>query len=104
MRQLGGKALKWQSMNNRGVTDRVCIMPPTEVHKEGRIALVELKRNTKARLSPTQVKFHDELTRLRVPNVVVLHGKEEVEGGSAKIFYAVQLRFIRRALPLHRGC
>lgn len=78
MKKLGGECYKWQSINQRGVADRICVFPPNSLCPTGIVCMVELKKDIKARLSPGQKKFHARMTELRVPNVYVLHGKEEV--------------------------
>lgn len=79
MKKLGGECYKWSSTNMRGVADRICVFPPDRNCPTGIITLVELKKDAKAKLSPTQVKFHDKMAALRVPHVYVLHGKEEID-------------------------
>lgn len=82
MKKLGGECYKWSSANTRGVADRICVFPG------GIVAMVELKKDTKAKLSPTQVKFHNKMSALNVPHVVVLHGKEEVTQWIKSMGYA----------------
>ncbi len=78
MKKLGGECYKWQSINQRGVADRICIFPPSGHCPTGIVCMVELKKDKKAKLSPGQIKFHNKMIELRVPNVYVLHGKDEV--------------------------
>ena len=79
MKKLGGECYGWSSINTRGVTDKICVFPPLIFNGIGRVCMVELKRDTKSKLSPGQVKFHARMTALHVPHVYVLHGKEEVD-------------------------
>lgn len=55
--RLGGLAIKWTAPGNRGVPDRIVILP------EGRVAFVEMKApGQKPR--PLQVKWHKTLRGL----------------------------------------
>lgn len=55
---LGGKCPKWTSPGNRGVPDRIVLMPG------GRKYFVETKRPKDGKLSPLQKKWHKWLTEL----------------------------------------
>ncbi len=68
---LGGRAYKFVSTNNRGVYDRVVVLP------DGRIWFVELKAPT-GRLSKLQEKFRDDVTALGAKNAV-LYSKDAVD-------------------------
>jgi hypothetical protein len=79
MKKLGGECYGWSSIHMRGVTDKICIFPPDSLHADGRICLVELKKTTKDKLSPNQVRFHARMKQLKVWHCHVLHGKKEVD-------------------------
>ena len=87
MKKLGGECYKWSSMNMRGVTDRICIFPPDSMHIHGRIIFVELKKDAKAKLSPGQAKFFARMAQLQMPDCIVIHGKEEVDGWLKSLGY-----------------
>lgn len=67
----GGKAYKFVSPANRGVSDRVVVLPG------GAVWFVELKTET-GRLSPLQDVFRRDINGLG-GNYVCLYGKKEVE-------------------------
>ena len=73
VKKLGGRCLKWSSMNNVGVPDRVVILPG------GVIWFIEVKRDNKSYLSKHQKLFFDSMAELGVTNCCVLHGKSEVD-------------------------
>ena len=79
MKKLGGECYKWSSVNMRGVPDRVCVFPPMNPFDQGEVWLVELKKDTKAKLSLNQAKFFARMNEMRIPRTTVLHGKEEVD-------------------------
>lgn len=79
MKKLGGECYKWSSVNMRGVPDRICIFPPDRNCPTGIVTFVELKKDTKAKLSGGQAKFFKRMTEMRVNHCYVLHGKEEVD-------------------------
>lgn len=68
---LGGRAYKFVSTNNRGVYDRVVVLP------DGRIWFVEIKQAS-GRLSKLQEKFRDDVTALGAKNAV-LYSKDGVD-------------------------
>jgi len=72
VKRLGGKCWKFVSPNNRGVCDRICVLPGN------RVWFVELKRDRTGRLSSNQKRFFETLRALGVTNQAVLKGKEEV--------------------------
>lgn len=57
VKQSGGRCLKWSSPSQRGVPDRICVMPG------GRIVFVELKAPGK-KPTPLQAHLHDRLREL----------------------------------------
>jgi hypothetical protein len=70
---LGGECYKWCSPNNRGVPDRVVVLPG------GRVWFVELKRDASCKLSPKQELFMQRMDDLEVRNVITLYGKDDVD-------------------------
>ena len=68
---LGGKAYKFVSPANRGVADRLVVLP------HGRVWFVEVKTET-GKLSPLQEVFRREVQSLG-GNYVCLYGPEEVD-------------------------
>ena len=73
MKKLGGECYKWSSSNVRFVSDRICVFPT------GEIWFIELKKDSKSKLSPGQSKFLTKMRELNVTNVDVLYGKEDVD-------------------------
>ena len=71
VKELGGIAYKFVSPANRGVADRVVVLPG------GGVVFVELKTAT-GKLSPLQEQFAQEMTRLG-QNYIVLKSREEVD-------------------------
>jgi RecB family exonuclease len=71
VKELGGIAYKFVSPANRGVADRVVVLPG------GGVVFVELKTAT-GKLSPLQEQFAREMTRLG-QNYIVLKSREEVD-------------------------
>lgn len=69
-KRTGGKAIKL-APTQRGVPDRLVVMPP------GELFLVELK-TTKGKLSEIQVFWHQQLAALGV-RVYTLHGKIDID-------------------------
>lgn len=67
----GGIAYKFTSPSNRGVYDRIVLMP------DGVTWFVELK-SAKGKLSPLQERFRDRLNLLGHRNIV-LHSKDAVD-------------------------
>lgn len=70
VKKLGGMALKWSSMNTRGVPDRIVFIPG------GLITFVELKAPGKKQ-TPLQLQMAEKLKRLGHP-VRVIDSKEKV--------------------------
>lgn len=64
----GGYLLKWVSPGNKGVQDRILLMP-------GYVAFIEFK-NLKGGLSPLQGVWQDRVQRLRL-NTFVVRTKHE---------------------------
>ena len=78
VRGVGGKCLKWASVNVRFVHDRVCLFPATPQHPSGLICLVEIKRNPSCKLSEGQAKLHAGLKKMGIVNSYVLKSKDEI--------------------------
>jgi len=70
VKELGGIAYKFVSPANRGVADRVVVLPG------GGVVFVEVKSAT-GQLSPLQEQFAKDMTRLK-QNYIVLKSREEV--------------------------
>ena len=70
VRKAGGKAFKFVSENNRGVSDRIVIFP-------GQVWFVEVKRRT-GKLSPLQEDFKDFI-EARGLNHFVVYGEEGIQ-------------------------
>ena len=68
---LGGKAHKFVSPANRGVSDRIVVLPG------GRVWFVEVKTET-GKLLPLQEVFRQEVQRLGC-NYVCLYGEKDVD-------------------------
>ena len=73
VKKLGGRCLKWSSMNNVGVPDRVVILP------DGVIWFIEVKRDNKSYLSKHQNLFFVSMAELGATNCCVVHGKPGVD-------------------------
>lgn len=71
VKEAGGKAYKFVSPQNRGVSDRIVVMPG------GVVWFVELKAPG-GRLSPLQVLFGEEIKKMN-GNYIVLWSKDDVE-------------------------
>jgi hypothetical protein len=69
---MGGKAYKFKSPSNRGVSDRIAALP------NGTTWFVELKRPKGGKLSPLQVIFRDEVLDLR-QSYALLDTKEKID-------------------------
>lgn len=69
VRLAGGKAYKFESEMNRGVTDRIVVFP-------GQVWFVEIKRKT-GKLSPLQIEFRDFIKGLFL-NHFVVYGIEDI--------------------------
>lgn len=72
VKALGGLCLKWVCPGNRGVPDRLVLLP------EGRIAFVELKRSADSKLGPLQGYWARTL-RLMGFEVYAIHTPDEVK-------------------------
>ena len=70
VRKRGGEAYKFVSPAQRGVADRIVVMP-------GRVWFVELKRPG-GKLTPLQERFRDRMLQL-LQNHVVLSSRAEVD-------------------------
>lgn len=70
VRKRGGEAYKFVSPAQRGVADRIVVMP-------GRVWFVELKRPG-GKLTPLQERFRDRMLQL-LQYHVVLSSREEVD-------------------------
>lgn len=68
---LDGKAFKFNSLSNRGVSDRIVCLP------NGQTWFIELKSET-GRLSPLQVVFARDMARLN-QRYACLNSKEAVD-------------------------
>lgn len=68
---IGGQAYKFVSPANRGVADRIVVLP------HGRVWFVEVKTET-GKLTPLQEVFRQEVQRLGC-NYVCLHGAKDVD-------------------------
>lgn len=71
VKAFGGHAYKFVSPSNRGVADRLVVLP------EGVVWFVEVKTEG-GRLSPLQALFIEQMKRLG-QNVIVLWSKEDVD-------------------------
>lgn len=69
--QIGGRAYKFVSPSNRGVSDRIVCLPDGTTH------FVELKRPG-GKISPLQAMFARDMDQLN-QNYEVLWSKEEIE-------------------------
>ena len=69
VRLAGGKAYKFTSENNRGVSDRLVVFP-------GQVWFVEIKRSS-GKLTPLQEKFKDYIRGLGL-NHFVVYGAEDI--------------------------
>ncbi len=70
--RMGGKAYKFKSPNNRGVSDRIAAL------FNGSTWFVELKRPKGGKLSPLQVIFRDEVLDLN-QKYALLDTKEKID-------------------------
>lgn len=69
---MGGRAYKFKSPNNRGVSDRIAVLPNASTW------FVELKRPKGGRLAPLQVIFRDEVLDLN-QKYALLNTKEQID-------------------------
>lgn len=74
---LGGKAYKFKSPNQRGVSDRIVCMP------NGETWFVELKRPKGGRLAPLQALFRDQVQSLQQKYALLINQQEIDEWASA---------------------
>lgn len=79
MTKLGGECYKWQSINQRGVTDRICVFPLGDLPPMANFWLVELKRDKTCSLSPGQERFHKRMAVLGIRNICTLHTMAEID-------------------------
>jgi hypothetical protein len=77
VKAIGGHAYKFVSPSNRGVADRLVVLPG------GVVWFVEVKAEG-GRLSPLQTLFIEQMKRLE-QNVTVLWNKEEVDAFIATV-------------------
>lgn len=77
VRAIGGHAYKFVSPSNRGVADRLIVLPG------GVVWFVEVKAEG-GRLSPLQTLFIEQMKRLE-QNVIVLWSKEDVDAFIATV-------------------
>lgn len=77
VKAFGGHAYKFVSPSNRGVADRLVVLP------EGVVWFVEVKAEG-GRLSPLQTLFIEQMKRLE-QNVIVVWNKEEVDAFIATV-------------------
>lgn len=70
IRLAGGKAYKFTSENNRGVSDRIVVLP-------GQMWFVEIKREG-AQLSPLQIEFQHFINSFQL-NHFVVYGKQGIK-------------------------
>ena len=68
----GGKTYKFKSPTQRGVSDRIACMP------NGETWFVELKRPKGGRLSPLQMSFREDVTRLNQQYALLIN-KQEID-------------------------
>jgi hypothetical protein len=71
VKSLGGKAYKFNSLSNRGVSDRIAVLP------NGETWFVELKRDG-GKLSALQKLFAEDMRKLN-QNYACLWNKENVD-------------------------
>jgi hypothetical protein len=83
--RIGGRAPKWVSPGNRGVPDRIIILPG------GRTVFVEMKAPGK-RLKPLQEKWARELRQLG-HQVYVIDSHEDIDRFIAEVIGGWKLRF-----------
>ena len=74
---LGGKAYKFKSPSQRGVSDRIVCMP------NGETWFIELKRPKGGRLAPLQALFRDEVQNLQQKYALLINQQEIDEWASA---------------------
>lgn len=67
---LGGKAYKFKSPNQRGVSDRIVCMP------NGETWFIELKRPKGGRLAPLQALFRDQVQSLQQQYALLINQQE----------------------------
>lgn len=77
VRDLGGRAYKFVSPTNRGVADRLIVLPG------GRVWFVEVKKMG-GRLSPLQRIFAEEVKALGC-NYAIVWSKEDVDAFAATV-------------------
>ena len=77
VRDLGGRAYKFVSPTNRGVADRLIVLP------SGRVWFVEVKKMG-GRLSPLQRIFAEEVKALGC-NYAIVWSKEDVDAFAATV-------------------
>ncbi len=77
VRDLGGKAYKFVSPTNRGVADRLVVLPG------GRVWFVEVKKMG-GRLSPLQRFFAEDIKALGC-NYAIVWSKEDVDAFAASV-------------------
>lgn len=70
IRLVGGKAYKFTSEMNRGVSDRIVVFP-------GQVWFVEVKRSS-GKLTPLQEDFADFITGMKL-NHFVVYGIEDIQ-------------------------
>ena len=70
VKKAGGKAYKFNSEMNRGVSDRLVVFP-------NQVWFVEIKRKS-GKLTPLQVKFKEFILNLNL-NHFVVYGKEDID-------------------------
>lgn len=70
VKKAGGKAYKFTSENNRGVSDRLVLFP-------GQVWFVEIKRDN-GKLTPLQVFFKETVIQLKL-NHFVVYGKKDID-------------------------
>ena len=83
VRELGGYAYKFSSPGNKGVTDRIILMPPREGETTGQIWFVEIKQD-RGRLSALQELFGQICFRFGL-NHRVLWNRDQVNEFIAEI-------------------
>jgi hypothetical protein len=76
--RLGGRAYKFASPNNRGVSDRIVCLP------DGQTWFIEMKRPKGGRLSPLQQIFAGEMVMLN-QQYACLWTKEQVDEWIARV-------------------
>lgn len=85
VKALGGECYKWSSPNNRGVPDRIAVLP------NGDVWFLELKREKNTKTTGPQIKFQERMAQLnRGYFTRILRGRKAVDAW---------LEEVKRTLP-----